>query len=155
MFNDQIVCEISVCVDCMFDHANGEIDPDRPADLPDVWSELPFGYDVTMGGEHADDCDRTECECGDLGFHTSACDGCGDWHHGDRFRFTLWRATDDSARKRFQHAIGEARTMRAMGSRNGQMEALALAASWRTFLRDRFAERNRHARWLAARNVAA
>jgi hypothetical protein len=75
----------------MLIHANGETDPDRPADLPEPWSLIDFTqYNVAMGGEHSDDCDPENCECGDLGFSTSSCQGCGSGLHGDRYRFTLF-----------------------------------------------------------------
>src|SRR5215216_2320849 len=97
---DTIICDLSVCVDCMLDHANGEVSPDRPSDLPPVWGAIEPGYSVTMGGEHNEECANfpewqgEECDCEDLGFRTSACEGCGDFHHGDRFLFTLWGTTD-------------------------------------------------------------
>lgn len=90
---------ISVCQDCLHEHANGEHDPDRPTDLPEPLSAIPAGYSVCLGmdySEHADDCTEETraqdgCECENLGFRTTSCDGCGDWHHGDRYAMTLWK----------------------------------------------------------------
>lgn len=95
----EIHSTISVCEDCLFLHANGEIGADRPSDLPEPLSLITAPYTVTMGmanGEHADTCtvdDRStgECDCENLGFRTTRCEGCGDWHHGDRYTMTLWR----------------------------------------------------------------
>jgi hypothetical protein len=80
----------------MLDHANGEISPDRPADLPPVWDRINDGKSVSMGGAHVDGCpngsgDDTDCGCATRTFDTSACQGCGDVHHGERHQFTLWR----------------------------------------------------------------
>lgn len=107
---EEIVCEISVCQDCMLMHANGEASPDRPADLPGMWSLLQFGESATMGGTHRDGCDGTgDCACEDLGFSQSSCEACGDYHHGDRYRFTLWRATRPALAMRVWDALGAAR----------------------------------------------
>jgi len=76
---------IYVCQDCLMAHANGEVSPDRPADLPDVWAlwaDEPAGS-VTMGPPTAD----ADFE---IPSSTSTCDGCGDRHWGDRYAFTYW-----------------------------------------------------------------
>jgi hypothetical protein len=87
--------EINVCDDCMFEHANGEHDPERSADLPRVWSLWDFRkYDMAMGGEHSERCtpeDRDEgCDCHEDPFSRMACEGCGDIHHGRRHTFTVF-----------------------------------------------------------------
>jgi hypothetical protein len=84
---------LSVCTDCMLAIANGEYG-ERP-DLPDPLCEVA-GEDVVLGtDEHSEGhspADRDEgCDCGDLGFRTSRCDGCGDSHHGDRFAAAVLR----------------------------------------------------------------
>jgi hypothetical protein len=77
----------------MLDHANGEVDPDRPEDLPAVWSAVDPKLDIAMGGEHSEFCERgddSDCECERIEFSTSRCEGCGDSHHGSRYAFTLF-----------------------------------------------------------------
>ena len=157
MFSE-LVGEIGVCTDCLFAR-EGDGTPDRPADLPEEWSEIPFGYVVTAGGEHADECPNrdsvtrdTDCDCDELGFCQSSCDGCGDHHHGDRFRYTLWRATDAEALNRFADAIKRYRSSVGNAQR---FTHLTEAAQWRSYLADRFAERRRFERWSAARGIAA
>lgn len=90
-------CTIWVCVDCMFVHANGECDPDRPDSEPEVWSRVGEDCDVTVGSlseEHAAGCtdvDRSEgCDCERREFSWSQCEGCGSWLVGSRYAFTLW-----------------------------------------------------------------
>lgn len=86
--------QVWACQDCMIAYANGDISPDRPADLPPVLGLVDRPDRVSMGGTHSDQCgedDRAEgCDCGDGGFMQSSCDLCGDSHHGDRYRFTWW-----------------------------------------------------------------
>lgn len=92
----EIVADLSVCIDCMLLHANGEYGPDRPDTEPEPLSKIDPGYSVTMGvTEHADTCTEADreigCNCEDLGFRTSSCDGCGSYLHGDRYALTLWK----------------------------------------------------------------
>lgn len=154
---DEIIDEISVCADCMFVHANGESDLDRDPTKLESWALIGFGFNVTMGGEHAEDCpnrdavsSEVDCDCENLGFRWQSCEGCGSNLDGDRYKFTLWRATDATARDDFRKAIQSARTARANGGRTAARESLARAAQWRQYLTDRFAERNRFARWEAS-----
>jgi len=96
----EIFCQIWVCQDCMLVHANGECDPDRPADLPEPWAEWEGEpYTIAMGGEHREDCPNRpdsptsgeqDCDCETDTFSTRACEGCGDYHHGDRYAFTVF-----------------------------------------------------------------
>lgn len=89
-----------VCIDCTIAHEHGEVPPDRPADLPEVWSLLP-GTELTVGmawEQHAEDCPNrdagvsrdADCDCERDDFSTRACDGCGDTHHGERHAYTWW-----------------------------------------------------------------
>lgn len=170
---DRIVDEISVCADCMIAHANGETG-ERPADLPPVWGLIRFGYSVTMGGEHNEGCpngiggllpggrrhpqdprDTTECDCGDLGFTWTSCEGCGDSHGGDRFKFTLWRATDSTARQEYRAAIARAHDAnRRQTHPMVSLRALDDAAAWHGFIRDRLAEDKANAAWMARHATA-
>lgn len=132
---EEIVCEIGVCQDCMILHANGDVSPDRPVDLPALWSLLRFGESVTMGGEHNEGCDGTEdCDCGDLGFRQTSRDGCGDWHHGDRYRFTLWRYTRPTLAARARDALAYAHRASLVPSE--RVRAIEHAAKYRRAILD-------------------
>jgi hypothetical protein len=93
----EVIDEISVCLACMFMHTNGEY-PGGPADIdpnePEPWALLPEGTHPAMGGEHNERCtpaDREEgCDCENLGFSWSRCEGCGSTLGGDRYLFTLF-----------------------------------------------------------------
>lgn len=147
MRDDEIVCEISVCEECMFVYANGEADPERPDDQPDAWALLQFGDRVTMGGSHREGCPNypdggtgyIECDCDSLGFTQSSCEGCGDKYHGDRYKFTLWRTRIPAARRGHAACVEFARTAETPASAH---HSLALAAKWRGFIRSRLAERD-------------
>lgn len=100
---NELIGEISVCIDCMFIHANGEYpgDPaDRPTDSPEAWALIGPGYHVAMGGDHRETCTDSDrengCDCDDLGFSHFSCEGCGQNLSGDRFKFTLFRDTDSA-----------------------------------------------------------
>jgi hypothetical protein len=83
---------IWVCTDCIHLHCNGEYDPDRPADLPEPLSQIPATADLSAGmllEHHAPDHNPDECSCEFDPFSTRACDGCGDYHHGERYAMTL------------------------------------------------------------------
>jgi hypothetical protein len=116
--------EIEVCQDCLILHANGETSPDFPADSPQPLSAIPFGYDVTMGGD-------------ETGFSWQSCEGCGSNLGGDRFEMTLWRLTTDEARERFNLMISLARRNTANRDR---VRNLAVAGQFRAYLAARFAE---------------
>jgi hypothetical protein len=134
--------EILVCADCMHEHANGEYSPDRPADEPLPWSALPFGYFATMGGAHSDLCTDSDreagCDCDDAGFCQTSCDGCGSSSHGDRYRFTLWRASRDEAKREHSKAIQNVREMRTSPiqryPRVMLFTEMSAARDWRSFL---------------------
>jgi ribosomal protein L37AE/L43A len=91
---------IWVCDECMFTHANGEGDPERPADLPDAWAQMPYaeyGHRLAMGmisEEHDRSCsgEDDECGCELRDFDTWGCDGCGDRLAGRRHAFTVFDA---------------------------------------------------------------
>ncbi len=93
----EVIGAISVCLVCMFTHANGEY-PGDPDDIdpnePEPWALLREGEHPAMGGEHRDNCtpeDREEgCDCGDLGCSWYSCEGCGSTLGGDRYLFTLF-----------------------------------------------------------------
>jgi hypothetical protein len=122
--------DIEVCQDCLILHANGDVSPDFPADRPAPLSDIPFGYEVTMGGE-------------ELGFSMESCDGCRSGLGGDRYAMSLWRLTRDEARERFDLMISLARRDSDLRSR---ARHLATAGQFRTFIADRVAEQ----RWQAA-----
>lgn len=148
--------EIGVCVDCMAAHANGEHDPDRPASEPTVWSLVRFGYTVTMGGRHRDDCPNryavvsdTDCDCDDMGFCRTQCEGCGSYLAGDRFRFTMWRMTNAEADTAARASMKSARKWRDAGHIRHALIDLDTAAECRRFIADRIAEDKRFAEWKA------
>lgn len=149
---------IGVCADCLHSDANGEYSPDRPADLPEPWSAIPFGYLALSGGEHSDSCDEETresdgCDCDDRGFTQSSCDGCGDHHHGDRFAYTLFRATLPYARREHVRALESVRTIRnaPVGRYPAGMlfRELSIAADWRTYAVRLHREERQHAAWVA------
>jgi len=74
------ITELSVCVVCIHLLANGEYDDGTDAaEVASAGQLAKWGDDVqhlVAGGD-------------DLGFMKSDCDGCGDHHHGDRFRAYL------------------------------------------------------------------
>lgn len=151
--------EISVCSDCMLEHANGEISPDRDASQPEPWALLTLGFNVAMGGEHNDDCPNQpewigeECRCGDLEFSWASCEGCGSNLGGDRYRFTMYRLSLGEARQLFRETLGLARDVnRPIGERIGFIE---YAGEFRAYMRDRFAERNRFANWARVAEIFA
>lgn len=87
---------IWVCVDCLCLHCNGEYDHDRPATTPEPLSAIPATADLSAGmltehhTEHCTPADREAgCTCETDPYSTSACDGCGDHHHGERHAMTL------------------------------------------------------------------
>jgi len=156
----ELIGEISVCEDCTMQHANGVHDPDRPADLPAVWSEIGFGYLATMGGDHADGCPNgpdgsrdTDCDCGDYGFRTTDCEACGDWHHGDRYKFTLWRFSREEALLRYRREIKRAASFRADGNAMETGRAVASMALYRRYLLDLHAANRRFAAWRESVNA--
>ncbi len=147
---EEIRDEISVCVDCLVMSANGECDPDRPADLPEPLSAIGFGMSITMGGTHNEGCPNRDtdsasfedCDCDDLGFSTYACEGCGDYHHGDRYRFTLWQTTIPAALKQHRCRMYDSRYYRTQNRHGDAASARDEAAAWRRFIADRKIERS-------------
>jgi len=93
----KIMGTIWVCTDCVLVEANGECDPERPADLPKPLSAIDEGYSVTLGlgrEDHVEGClpgdEYDDCECDRNPFSTLSCEGCGDWNAGERHALTLW-----------------------------------------------------------------
>jgi hypothetical protein len=100
-------CEPTVplwfCQDCTLTHANGDshywtLSEDEREDLPEPLSAVR-GMEITMGmldEEH--DCfdpekgeERPEeCDCEEIVFTWSYCDGCGSSLGGERYAFTGW-----------------------------------------------------------------
>ena len=86
--------EIAVCFDCLHELANGETPPD--ADPTRVTRPGLEACEVTLGGEHADDCPNYPdwtgewCECESLGFTWSGCQLCTSDLAGDKYLATLW-----------------------------------------------------------------
>lgn len=107
--------DLWVCVHCMLSHANGECCEDH-AKAPTERVTIPGNFytgpieptpmpwalwvgengHAAMGGTHADGCPNgpdgprdTDCDCETQEFSRSACDGCGDVHHGTRHAF-VW-----------------------------------------------------------------
>lgn len=148
--------EIGVCTDCLHADANGEYSPDRPTDLPEPWAAIPFGYLALSGGKHADSCDAETrstdgCDCDDRGFTPSWCEGCRDPHHGDRFAYTLYRATLPYARREHSRALESVRAIRnaPVGRYPAGMLAaeLSVAADWRTYVARIHREERQYAAW--------
>lgn len=96
--------EIQVCVDCLLLLANGECDPDRQeetsANLAANWAD----FSLVVGGSHNERCEAEwaaaghqpwegrdhDCDCEELGFCQTSCDGCGSPLHGDRYAVTVF-----------------------------------------------------------------
>lgn len=116
--NEEIVCELSVCGDCLHTHASGDRPIDRPIDAPEPFSLIPFGYSVTMGGD-------------ELGFTWTSCDACGDTLAGDRYAMTLWRATRATMLRHWQDGFSAARSYRRGDMMGAARLALDYAARWR------------------------
>lgn len=89
----RVTHELRVCLVCVHLIANGEFNDGTDAAeicgqaMARKWGNLT--RDIVLGtAEHRDDCELDEageCNCEDLGFCTSRCDGCDDTTHGDRF----------------------------------------------------------------------
>jgi hypothetical protein len=107
----EVIAILSVCENCMFTHANGECGEIHAYDCPmaeaipeddrecncgarEPWSAIPDNWHPAMGvEEHSEYCEFEtdgECDCENLGFSHSACDGCGDTHYGDRYAFVAF-----------------------------------------------------------------
>jgi hypothetical protein len=153
----ELMGEISVCVDCRQVEASGESDPERPADLPEPWGLIGFGYLATPGGEHAEGCPNgpdgprdSDCDCEDYGYRTTSCEACGDYHHGDRFKYTLWRFSRAEASERVTRWVHLARQARADSDREETARCLNRAGEYRRYLLDVHAEQRRFAAWRAS-----
>lgn len=154
MMRDIVVGAIWLCLDCMLLHANGEYDPDRPADLPEPLSAIdPWsGQSITLG-LRAEDHDPTclvfiqsdhnaaECDCERWEFSRSACTGCGDWHHGERHAATLWQTPPAAVAQWGRECVNLARQSATRGEsamhlrnaahyRRGYVQAVARMRRW-------------------------
>lgn len=117
--NEEFVCDLSVCQDCMLLHANGEISPDRPADLPEPLSLIGFGQWVALGGD-------------ELGFSTTSCEACGDILHGDRYAMALFQATRRSLADEARRILSVVHTVPSVA---GRVLAIERAAQYRRAMR--------------------
>lgn len=89
-----------VCTDCYFCH-HGTSEEERGEAYPEnVLSLIPEDAEVTAGmmwEEHAEDCPNRiagenvdECECEQITFTWSSCEGCGSALGGSRDALTVW-----------------------------------------------------------------
>jgi hypothetical protein len=69
---------ILVCQDCLHVLANGECG-ERPADLPEPLAIWKDDHSVHLSPDAVEH-----------GYMTRACQGCGDWRHGDRYSVTVF-----------------------------------------------------------------
>jgi hypothetical protein len=91
---------IRICVDCLFDHANGECGNETEHGCADQkgWPDWS-GYYLTLGattdecGHNLDVDDEAHAEdCEQHGFSWASCQWCGSTLGGDRFAATAWPA---------------------------------------------------------------
>lgn len=96
---------IRICVDCLFDHANGECgnEAEHGCGAP-TFADRWVGYQITLGAftddcGHADDADAEAHaeECERLGFSWSSCEWCGSSLGGDRFAAVAWPDTSGAS----------------------------------------------------------
>lgn len=87
---------LSICVDCLMHLANGECGSchDDNGHDREPLNSIPNTDLVTLGTlEHSEYCRREsdgECDCENLGFSWSQCEGCGSNLGGDRYAATGW-----------------------------------------------------------------
>ena len=85
---------IWVCVDCYFAHHGIPLDDSEPDVTPwalwdDSTAEFTAGMEASLHGDS--DCDPDgECECEQLTFAWSPCEGCGSTLGGAREAMTWW-----------------------------------------------------------------
>lgn len=81
--------EYDVCTNCLMVAVNGDDSGRDPGDPEPLSLADPGHYLIYGVGTHRDGCtsdDREEgCDCAELGFRWTACEGCG-VEGGDRFR---------------------------------------------------------------------
>lgn len=87
--------KMSICVDCMAHLANGECGSchEESGHDREPLSAVPAENNVSLGmfaEDHAPDCNGEDCDCENLGFSMSSCDGCGSTLGGDRYAATGW-----------------------------------------------------------------
>lgn len=83
-----------VCQCCYVALVNGEEcycgNADNEQHPSELMSELA-DYEPTPGTlEHAEGCEREDCDCEDIPFSHSQCDGCGSHLYGERHAVTGW-----------------------------------------------------------------
>lgn len=92
------------CSDCTMLLANGETPPEMDERETAAWlaeiDRRTEGFDVTLGGEHEDDCDNldadggwvggSDCYCERQEFSWSSCDVCGSRLGGSRDAVTFF-----------------------------------------------------------------
>lgn len=95
-----------VCINCIQHLANGECgdchkdehEGGEPCSLLSAQASPGMGRDAHFCIDHdysheEEGCEcqpEEDCECGNYGYSTMACDGCGSYYHGDRFAVTDW-----------------------------------------------------------------
>ena len=86
------------CIDCIYVEANGSLPDYEPDREPWNLVRTDRGEMVILGmftEDHAEDCteDRRDsgmCNCEQIDFSRSSCDGCGSPLGGSRDAFTVW-----------------------------------------------------------------
>lgn len=104
--SERDTCTLWVCVDCLMSEATGSASDD-PDYVPDCepWSLWSDGdaQRITSGlvwSEHCDDCayahgdTSADCECEQVSFSWSRCDGCGSHLGGSRYGYTYHYPSD-------------------------------------------------------------
>ena len=94
--------DLRVCEVCMSLVANGEYNDGEDtaevcaAGMEKKWGDLArhmclgHSHDEDECGHVGESCpDDADCDCENYGYSTSACDGCGDSDHGDRYAVTI------------------------------------------------------------------
>ena len=80
--------DLQVCLVCLHLLANGEFDDGTDAaDIASAGMQRVWGEDTA----------HLIADGTDLGFSTSPCEGCGDIHHGDRYRAIALIPTTEGA----------------------------------------------------------
>lgn len=100
----EVIATIWVCTNCLLVHANGErgeihaesYESYFEKDLCDCGACEPLclvdDSKLAIGTEnHSDGCEGDgECDCGERGFCTTSCEGCGSTLHGERYSMVVF-----------------------------------------------------------------